>query len=165
MAHFDNAKEILESEKKGLKSHLKKDSHTTGDKEFCAKTEKMKEDLYRRNYEDLYRRTEAATKKLLGEFKKEAESILELNFWKDIENMRGDYHYPEEEGVPCEEIDHAKENIITNNEQDDISNELLVFDEPSNDQHESEKNGNESDEKLQIQNIEALTKTKIQDFT
>lgn len=48
--------------------------------------------------------SEAATKKLLGEFKKEAESILELNFWKDIENMRGDYHYPEEEGVPYEEI-------------------------------------------------------------
>ncbi|CAG2200074.1 unnamed protein product [Mytilus edulis] len=158
MAHFDNAKEILESEKKGLKSHLKKDSHTAGDKEsVCAKTEKMKEDLYRRNYEDLYRRTEAATKKLLGEFKKEAESILELNFWKDIENMRGDYHYPEEEGVPCEEIDHAKEDIKTNNEQDDISNELLVFDEPSNhDQHESEKNWNESDKKLQIQNIYKL---------
>lgn len=57
MADFDNVKEILESEKKGLKSQLKKDSHTDGDTEFLAKKEKMKEDLYRRNYEDLYRRT------------------------------------------------------------------------------------------------------------
>ena len=46
----------------------------------------------------------AATKKLLDELKTEAESISELNVWKDIENMRVAYQYEKEEYFLCENI-------------------------------------------------------------
>ncbi|CAC5390987.1 unnamed protein product [Mytilus coruscus] len=166
MADFHGVNEILESEKKRLISQLKKDSITKDEIEFWTKTEKIHEDFYRQNYEDLYRRSEAATRKLFDEFEKESKSISELNFWEDIEHMRGEYHYPEKECFLRENIDEVKEDK-TSNGQDDIGNELI--DESSNDLNETgnepDENGNESDENSQMQNKEALTKTKKQDFT
>ncbi|XP_052080742.1 uncharacterized protein LOC127718726 [Mytilus californianus] len=45
--------------------------------------------------------------------------------------MRGEYHYPEEEGVPCEDTDEVKEDR-TSNDQDDIGNQ--PFNETSDNQ-------------------------------
>ncbi|CAC5390986.1 unnamed protein product [Mytilus coruscus] len=75
--------------------------------------------------------------------------------------MRGEYHYPEEEGFLCENIDEVKEDK-TSKGQDDIANQL------SNDINETgnelDENGNESGENSQILNNEAVTETKKQDF-
>ncbi|CAC5368274.1 unnamed protein product [Mytilus coruscus] len=95
------------------------------------KQKKSKKTHTDESYEDLYRRSEAATRNLFNEFKKDAKSISELNFWEDIENMRGEYHYPEEEGVPCKDTDEVKEDR-TSNDQDDIGNQ--PFDETSDNQ-------------------------------
>ncbi|XP_063420694.1 uncharacterized protein LOC134705910 [Mytilus trossulus] len=84
MADIRNVNEVLESVKR-----------------------KLQDDYDRQIYEDLYRKSEAATaatKKLLDELKKDAQSISELNIWKDIENMREAYQYEEEENFLCENI-------------------------------------------------------------
>ncbi|XP_076092380.1 uncharacterized protein LOC143063856 [Mytilus galloprovincialis] len=145
MAELYNVNEVLESEKR-----------------------KLQDDYDRQIFEDLYRKSEAATaatKKLLDELKTEAESISTLNVWKDIENMRGGYQYEKEEYFHCENIDEANEDQ-TGNEQYDVDDE--IFDEFRNDQNETDKKpdekGHENDDKSQIQNKEAVTETKKQDF-
>ncbi|VDI53756.1 Hypothetical predicted protein [Mytilus galloprovincialis] len=145
MAELHNVNEVLEFEKR-----------------------KLQDDYDRQIYEDLYRKSEAATaatKKFLDELKKEAESISELNVWKDIENMRVAYQYEKEEYFLCENIDEAN-GYQTGNEQDDVDDE--IFDEFRNDQNETDKKpdekGHENDDKSQLQKKEAVTETENQDF-
>ncbi|CAC5390982.1 unnamed protein product [Mytilus coruscus] len=127
--------EVLESEKKKLIAQLKKESITKDERAFWAKAEKIQEEYYSQKYEDLYRRsdvskcnnyhfavfeqwmicidpvrllTESSTRKLFTEFKKGAQTNAEFEFWTQIEQMRGEYKYTEEEGFICEDIDEVK---------------------------------------------------------
>lgn len=100
MADFSHPYELLEAEKKKFISQFKRASTTSDELQFWAKTEKLREQFDKPVFGDLYNDSElenpfalieAPVKKLLANFKTEATTNEELNFWIEIEKIRGDH--------------------------------------------------------------------------
>ncbi|CAG2257405.1 unnamed protein product [Mytilus edulis] len=61
-----------------------------------------------------YLLAEFATRKLFATFKKEAKTESELEFWTQVEEMRGAYRYPEDDSFTCEYTDEETEDEVDN---------------------------------------------------